>query len=79
MLTEEQAQAQLEKTLPEVPIKAWARYDDLYLFRVEHPSSLEADWDPFFSVDSFSGEVRDFSVLTDGDISEIAALEWNTL
>lgn len=76
MLTEAQAQALVEKALPGVPIKAWAQYGDLYLFRVQYPDLEEADFDPFFSVDTKTSEVKDFSVITDGNISDIAALDW---
>lgn len=60
-----------------LPVKAWVQYKDVYLFRVEFPFEGEEDFDPFFSVDVNTGEVREFSVLTDGDLSEIAALTWN--
>lgn len=79
MLNDSQALAKIKEALPKVPIKAWTRYKDVYLFRVEFPSAAEKDWDPFFSVDVNTGEVRDFSVLTDGNISEIAKLVWNAI
>lgn len=79
MLTESQAQIQVEKALPGIKVKAWTRYQDLYLIRVEYPSEEEKDWDPFFSVDILTGEVYEFSVLTDGDINEIAALKWTDI
>ena len=79
MLNRLQAQAQLVKAFPEETPKAWTVYQDLYLFRVEHPSAAEKNWDPFFSVDHITGEVRDFSVLTDGNLSEIGALKWNNV
>jgi hypothetical protein len=77
MLAKDEAQNLLEKALPDVPVKAWSRYRNLYLFRVQWPFEGEEDFDPFVSVNSETGEVRDFSVMTDGDISEIGALVWN--
>ena len=76
MLSKSQAQAELEAFYPDATIKSWTTYLDFYLFRVEHPNELEKDWDPFFSVDNVTGEVRDFSVLTDIKPSEFAELEW---
>lgn len=76
MLNEFDAQTILAKTYPDATLKTWTRYKDLYLMRVEHPLPGEEDWDPFFSVHSQTGEVREFSILNDGDISEIKALEW---
>lgn len=80
MLTNDDAQILLDNILPDdVEIKAWAQYRNLYLFRVQYSSLGEEDWDPFFSVNSNTGEVKDFSVLTDGDISEISRLDWKEI
>jgi hypothetical protein len=76
MFNQSQAQTQLEKFYPEATIKEWTTYLDFYLFRVEHPDLEEKNWDPFFSVDNLTGEVRDFSVLTDINSSEFSKLEW---
>jgi len=79
MLDNIQALKLLREALPNVPIKAWVSYHDLYLFRVEWPMPLEKDWDPFVSVDVVTGEIRDFSVLTDGNLSEISDLNWKNV
>lgn len=79
MLNDAQALMEIKKALPEIPVKAWSKYRNLYIFRVEWPSPIEKDYDPFFSVNSDTGEVRDFSVLTDGNVSEIAELKWTTI
>lgn len=79
MLSEIQARDAITKAFPKTPIKAWTKYNNFYLFRVENPSEEEKDWDPFFSVNIDTGEVRDFSVLTDGNVSEIAKLKWTTI
>jgi hypothetical protein len=79
MLSRLEAQAQLQSVYSTAVIKAWTQYHDLYLFRVEHPSIAERDWDPFFSVDPITGEVRDFSVLTDAKPDEISKLEWHDI
>lgn len=73
MLTDEQAQDALLEELPGVEVAAKARFKDLYLFRIVWPSSDEADYDPFFSVNVETGEVAEFSIMTDGDPTEIAA------
>lgn len=46
-------------------------YRGVYLFQVFGQDLLEGDQDPFFSVNIQTGEIRDFSVLTDGDPKEI--------
>ena len=80
MLTNDDAQTLLDNVLPDdIELKAWAQYRDLYLFRVQYSSLGEEDYDPFFSVNSNTGEVKDFSVLTDGDISEISRLDWQEI
>jgi hypothetical protein len=79
MYDQAQAQAQLEANLPDAPVQAWAQYHELFLFRVKFPMASEADYDPFFSVDSLTGEVRDFSVLTDSSLSEISNLDWKNV
>lgn len=78
MLNRDQAQTLLQKFLTDgTPIKAWAKYNELYLFRVEHQMPFETDSDPFFSVDTNTGEVRDFSVLT--DLEGISKLNWTDI
>jgi len=74
MLTDIQAKAAVEQALPGAKVEDWISYREVFLFRVQFPSASEANYDPFFYVDKLTGEVRDFSVLTDGNISEIAAL-----
>lgn len=76
MLADTEARDILLKVLPEVSVKAWTKYGDLYLFRVQYPLDGEEDFDPFFSVNANTGEFREFSILEDGNIDEIAALDW---
>lgn len=73
MLTDEQATEVLLVELPGIEVAAHAHFKELHLFRVVWPSSEEADYDPFFSVHAETGEVSEFSIMTDGDPSEIAA------
>lgn len=77
MLDKDQAQMMLEYAVPDFPVKAWAKYNDLYLFRVQFTMPGEEDFDPFFSVDANTGEVKEFSVLQ--NIDEITALDWKEL
>jgi hypothetical protein len=74
MLSVIQAREALLNREPTVKVEAVIVYRNVYLFRVRHASEEEADYDPFFSVDIRTGEVRDFSILTDGNINEIVAL-----
>jgi len=68
------AEKALLKVVPYVTIQDHIVYRDLYLFRITFASEAEKNYDPFFSVDMNTGEVKDFSVITDGDISEITKL-----
>ena len=64
----------VKKNIPNGKIDASIRYRDLYLFKVFIDNGFEKDMDPFYSVNINSGEFRDFSILTDGDIGEITNL-----
>jgi hypothetical protein len=76
MLSKEQAEAYLLEANPEVIPKAWTQYKDLYLFCIEYPMQ-KINYDPFFSVDSNTGEVQDFSILE--DLDTIFNLKWNKI
>lgn len=72
MYNKEQAKLLVEKKYPKSKAVACARYKSVFLVRVEHPFPDEANYDPFFSVNPNTGEVKEFSVITDGDIVEIS-------
>jgi hypothetical protein len=67
-----QAKRLVEKAYPGAKAKDCFVYKGLFLVRVEHPDPDEANYDPFLSVDPVTGEVNEFSVLTDGDPVAIA-------
>jgi hypothetical protein len=64
----------VKKALPAGKIQKSVEYKGLYLFQVFTDDPFEEEMDPFYSVNKETGEFRDFSVITDGDITEIAAL-----
>lgn len=64
----------VKKNIPNGKIDASIRYRDLYLFKVFIDNGFEKEIDPFYSVNINTGEFRDFSILTDGDIGEITNL-----
>lgn len=64
----------VKKNIPNGKIDASIRYHDLYLFKVFIDNGFEKEMDPFYSVNINTGEFRDFSILTDGDIGEITNL-----
>jgi hypothetical protein len=66
------AKALVRSFHPEVVVEDCFPYKELYLVRVTHDDPDEADYDPFYSVNKNTGEVAEFSVITDGDPSEIA-------
>lgn len=74
MLSEIEAKKIVSDNLPEGLVQSFISYEDVYIFKVFFDDPLEGQWDPFFSVNKKTGELRDFSILTDGDISEITEL-----
>lgn len=64
----------VKKNIPNGKIDASIRYRDLYLFKVFIDNGFEKEMDPFYSVNINTGEFRDFSILTDGNIGEITNL-----
>lgn len=55
-------------------IQAVIKYQNLFIFQVFSDRPGEEEMDPFFSVDLKTGELLEFSILTDGDIDEITDL-----
>lgn len=74
MLSETQATQALDKAFPGRKIEPPISYRGLYVFKAISPDPDEGDFDPFFSVNQQTGEVRDFSVITDGDPRELSKL-----
>lgn len=63
---------------PDGSIQSAIEYNGLYVFMVFGDDELEGQMDSFYSVDIQTGEFRDFSIITDGDISEINSLFLNS-
>lgn len=73
MLNINQATEIVRKAIPNGEIQTHIVYNDLYLFQVFTDNPGEGEWDPFYSVNSETGEFSDFSILDD-DITEITDL-----
>lgn len=72
MLSEQEATAIVRDAFPGSRIEPPIDYRGVYLFMVFNDDDpLEGDQDPFFSVEQSTGELRDFSIITDGDPNEI--------
>jgi hypothetical protein len=67
----------VQRNHPEGIIKKVVSYKDLYLFMVFNNRPFEEQMDPFFSVNKETGVFNEFSVLTDGDTSEVLSLFQN--
>lgn len=68
----------LQKAYPDRRIEPPVVYNGSYLFQAfDDNDELEGSIDPFFTVNRDSGEVSEFSILTDGNMAEIAALYAN--
>lgn len=75
MLNKSEAAKELISEFPNFKIVKGIEYIDNYIFVVENSEDdLESGMDSFYSVDKFTGKVKEFSVITDGDISELARL-----
>lgn len=72
LITADEAKAGIEKAIPGAKVEACVPYKGGYLARAVLPSAEEANWDPFFIVNANTGEIQEFSVMTDGDPLEIA-------
>lgn len=72
MISATQASTQVSKAIPGCVVKACVPYKGGYLARVELPSTEEKHFDPFFVVNANTGEVQEFSIMTDGDPLEVA-------
>lgn len=77
MLSETEAYEIVRSVFPDSSIISPVVYRGSYLFQVIGNDPLEGDQDPFFSVNTQTGELRDFSILTDGDPKEIEKLFLN--
>jgi hypothetical protein len=73
MLSEIEARGLITAVFPNSRIDKPIDYQGLYVFPVFGDDPLEGGQDPFFSVNQQTGELRDFSVITDGDPKEIEA------
>jgi hypothetical protein len=71
MLSELEASGIIKAVFPNSRIEKPIEYRGVFLFQVFGDDPLEGDQDPFFSVNQKTGELRDFSVITDGDPKEI--------
>jgi hypothetical protein len=75
MLSELEATSIVRNTFPTSRVEPPIAYRGVYLFMVFNDDDpLEGDQDPFFSVEQSTGELRDFSIITDGDPNEITNL-----
>lgn len=74
MLNSNDAKKIINENLPGWRIQSFITYNGLYVFKVYNDDPLEGEMDPFYSVNMHTGEFRDFSVITDGDIDEIFSL-----
>lgn len=77
MLSVSQAINIVKKYIPQGSIQSAIEYNGLYVFMVFDNDELEGQMDTFYSVDIQTGEFRDFSIITDGDISKINNLFLN--
>lgn len=57
--------------IPNGKVQAVIEYNDRYILQIFTDDPEEGQMDPFYSIDPITGEFRDFSVLTDGDMGDI--------
>lgn len=71
MLSKEFAQSVVNKAFPDSEVTGPIDSGSFYVFRIIDSDPLEGEWDPFYSVNKITGELRDFSIITDGDTKTI--------
>lgn len=74
MLNVEEASKVVLDFIPGGKIQTYVEYKDLYVFLVHNNNVGEEFMDPFYSVNKLSGELSDFSILTDGDGDDVVSL-----
>lgn len=74
MITPKEAVDIVKKELPGWSIQKYVEYRDYYIFQVFSDRVGEEQYDPFFSVNKETGAFSDYSIITDGDISELSDL-----
>lgn len=74
MISLDEATKIIKVELPFGKIQAVVVYENLYIFQVFGEDPDEGIMDPFFSVNKETGEFKEFSILTDGKITEINQL-----
>lgn len=74
MLSEVDATNLLKRVFPTSKINSPISYKGLYVFQVFSSDPDEGQYDPFMSVNQTTGEIKDFSVITDGNINDITNL-----
>ena len=62
-----------QDNVPNGAIQKIGSYKNLYILQIFRDTPEEEFVDPFYSVDKTSGKFSEFSVLTDGDVSEVFA------
>lgn len=72
MITVDEAKREIETAIPGTRVEACVPYKGGYLARAILPSPEETNWDPFFIVNANTGEIQEFSIMTDGDPLEVA-------
>ncbi len=74
MVSLDKANRIVKKAFPKGKINSSIDYNNLYIFQVFNFFPGEEGMDTFFSVNKKTGEFRDFSIITDGDITKITEL-----
>ena len=69
-----EAERIIKQEFPEATIPSFISYGNVFVFMVFSSDPDEGIFDPFYSVDKTTGEVAEFSVLTDGDFDDIQNL-----
>lgn len=71
MLTKNKAEETIKSIFPECTIRIGVEYKNKWFFVVYRDNTKESFFDPFYSVDKVTGEVRDFSIIDDQDSNTI--------
>ena len=73
-ISKEEAYDIVKKDVPFGKIQACVEYNGLYLFQVFDSRPGEEEMDPFYSVNKDTRELKEFSLFTDGDMTQVVSL-----
>lgn len=71
MLTSREALDIVKSVMPKAKIESYIEYRNLFIYQMIIDDPYEGGWDPFYSVNRDTKEFKEFSIMLDGDLTEV--------